>query len=279
MIGSFRAELLRLRRWPVTWVLIGVWLVLSLATGYVFSYSAYRSADDATTAETLLARIMPDNAPTALLQGMPLFGGALLLILGALTIGSGYGWGTWKTVFTIGPRRHTALVGTLGALGVVVVGVVLATFALSLAASAVIAGAEAQPVSWPSIADSAQGVGAGLLILGMWTAGGVLLGTLVRNPAMAVGLGLVWALAVENLLLGVSSLFGPVERLTEVLPGTAAGSLAGALGALPGSPSVGGTPGVMLLLDGAPAAILLSGYLAVFLLVSVALTMRREIPA
>ena len=44
--------------------------------------------------------MMPDQAPVTLVQGLPMFGGALLLILGAITVGSGYGWGTWKTVFT-----------------------------------------------------------------------------------------------------------------------------------------------------------------------------------
>jgi hypothetical protein len=39
----------------------------------------------------------------------------------------------------------------------------------------------------------------------------------------------VWALAVENLLRGVSNVLEPVEAITDVLPGTAAGSLAGDL--------------------------------------------------
>ncbi|HEU4542437.1 MAG TPA: hypothetical protein VFR23_15020 [Jiangellaceae bacterium] len=38
------------------------------------------------------------------------------------------------------------------------------------------------------------------LIFGMWTAAGVLIGVLTRSPALAVGLGLVWSLVVENLL-------------------------------------------------------------------------------
>ena len=91
----------------------------------------------------------------------------------------------------------------------------------------------------------------------MWTAAGVLLGTLTRGPALAVGLGLVWALVVENLLRGVATLLGPVKAVTDLLPGTAAGSLAGALGALPPS-DPNGTPGVNTILAGTGATVLSS---------------------
>ncbi|UOT06975.1 hypothetical protein MPY17_15090 [Rhodococcus opacus] len=73
----------------------------------------------------LLAQMLPSAVPQVFTQGMAMFGGALMLILGALTIGSGYGWGTWKTVFTQGPPRSAALTGTLLALLTVVIGLVL----------------------------------------------------------------------------------------------------------------------------------------------------------
>ena len=49
--------------------------------------------------------MMPANVPDVLIQGMPMFGGALMMVLGAIVAGNGYGWGTWKTVFTQGPSR------------------------------------------------------------------------------------------------------------------------------------------------------------------------------
>ncbi len=179
---------------------------------------------------SLLAQMMPDQAPITLVQGMPMFGGALLMILGALTVGNGYGWGTWKTVFTTGPSRTVALGGTLLAVASIVGGLIVATLGLDLAASFLVAAVEHQPAAWPTVADLAQGYGSALLIGGMWTAAGVLLGTLARGPALAVGLGLVWALVVENLLRGVAVLLGPLAVVSDVLPGTAAGSLAGAIG-------------------------------------------------
>lgn len=285
MIASMRAELMRLARWPVTWVLSGTWLALNLTFGYLFTYLSYRSESGggsvggmagAAPAAVLLAELMPDRAPVTAVQGMPLFGGALVLILGAVAVGGGYGWGTWKTVFTAGPTRPTALGGTLAALGVVLVGLTVATFGVDLAASLAVAALESQPVTWPTLADVAQGFGAALLIGGAWLAGGVLLGTLTRGPALAVGLGLVWTLVVENLLRGVAALLGPVEAVTKLLPGTAAGALAGALGALSeGEPS--GTPGVNSLISAPVAVALLAGYLLVFLAATVALTTRRDV--
>ena len=68
--------------------------------------------------------------------------------------------------------------------------------------------------TWPASATSAVSLGAGLLVLGMWALTGFLLGTLARGPALSVGLGLVWALVVENLLRGVGELLGPVEAFT-----------------------------------------------------------------
>ena len=201
---------------------------------------------------------------------------ALVLILGALAVGSGYGWGTWKTVFTAGPRRLTAMGGTLSTLGILLTGLVVATFVLDLLASFAIAAAESQTASWPGLADSARGLGAALLICGMWMAAGVLLGTLTRGPALAVGLGLVWSLVIENLLRGVAGLLGPVEAVTNVLPGTAAGSLAGALGASTQA-DPNGTPGVTTVIGGTAAVALLCVYVLAFLVATLAVTARRDV--
>lgn len=285
MIRSLRAELLRLGRWLPTWILCGTWVVLNLTFGYLFLYLTYRSdsgegfAADASTPEragAVLAQMTPDNVPATMLSQLPMFGGALVLLFGALAVGSGYGWGTWRTVFITGPRRSAAFAGTLAALALIVTGLLIVTFALDLLVAYAVATVESQPIVWPSAADIAGGLGAAVLIAGMWTAGGVLLGTLTRGPALATGLGLVWVLVVEHLLRGVAEMLGPAEALTDFLPGTAAGSLAGALGALPQGDE-NGTPGVLTTIGGAPATALLAGYLLAFLAVSMVLKIRRDI--
>lgn len=281
LLSSTRAELLRLRRWPALWTITGVWLVLNLTFAYVFPYVSYRTGDasfstEGLPAELLLADVLPAGVPGAIVQGMPLFGGALVLVLGALAAGSGYGWGTWKSVVLQGPGRAAAFGGTLVALMVVVVGIVLATTALDLGVAAILAGVESQPLDLPPVADLARAVGGGLLIFVMWTIAGVLAGTLARGPALAVGLGVVWVLAVENLLRGVAGLLDWLQPVVDAMPGTAAGSVAGALGG--SSEAQGdGTPGVLAVLDLGPASLLLAAYAVVFAATSTALVRRRDL--
>ncbi|WP_203433206.1 ABC transporter permease [Jiangella asiatica] len=281
MAASARAELLRLRAWPAVWVMVSVWLLLNLTFTYVFNYVAYATgstsfATEGVASDSLLAELMPSAIPQIFTGGMPMFGGAIMFILGALATGSGFGWGTWKTVLTQGPGRLAAFGGTLAAVATIVTGVVAATLAIDVAASVLIASAEGQSIVWPSLGALAESVGAGLLISGMWAAGGVLVGVLTRSPALAVGLGLVWSLVVENLLRGVGNLLSGVEYVTNVLPGTASGSLAGALGAA-NEPDGDGTPGVLTVLDGGPAALLTAAYLVAFVVVAAVLMRRRDV--
>lgn len=281
LASSVRAELLRLRKWPAVWLLAGVWLALNVTFAYVFNYIAYATdsgnfstGDQA--GQALLVDLMPDAIPRILTGGMPMFGGAIMMILGALAAGSGYGWGTWKTALTQGPGRLAAFGGLLVTLAGIVIAVVIATFTLDLIVSVIIAMAESQTIAWPGVTDVAQALGGALLIFGMWTAAGVLIGTLTRSPALAVGLGLVWSLVVENLLRGVSGLLEGLEYVTDALPGTAAGSMAGALGATPETGG-DGAPGVLTVLSAGQSALLLAGYLVLFVAAAAATMRRRDL--
>src|SRR5690606_40120027 len=51
MIASVRAELLRLSKWPATWIILGTWFALSLAFGYLFDYLVYRREVEGPRAE------------------------------------------------------------------------------------------------------------------------------------------------------------------------------------------------------------------------------------
>ncbi|MCR1783879.1 ABC transporter permease [Nocardioides carbamazepini] len=278
---STRAELVRLRAWPAVWITLGAWLVLSVMFGYLFTYLSYTSgdpgfADEGTTQAEQLARMLPDAVPEVFLQGMPMFGGALMMVLGALVAGNGYGWGTWKTLFSQGVRRTPAVLGSVTALTAVVVGTLVVTFGLDLGISLVIASSESQDIVMPSLGSVGGAAGAGFLVLEMWALLGFLLGTLARGPALSVGLGLVWALVVENLLRGVGQLLGWVESLTEVLPGTSAGSLIGAVIGL--DPTSGDqTPGVLDTVSGDRAAITVAVYVVLAVVASIALVRRRDV--
>jgi ABC-2 type transport system permease protein len=278
-IASTNAELLRLRKWPAVWVTIGAWMVLTALFGYLFNYVSYTTGDtsfanEGTTAAGLLAEILPANVSHVLVQGMPMFGGALMMVLGAIVAGNGYGWGTWKTVLTQGPSRASVLSGSLLALTFFVIATVLATLALCLGLSLLVALVEGQSVVWPSAVDVAVSLGAGLLVMEAWALIGFLLGTVARGPALSVGLGLVWALVVENLLRGVGQLLGPVEAFTTILPGTGAGSL---VGAIVGSGGPGETPGVLDVLSGGQATVSMLAYLVGATLLTGLLVTRRDV--
>jgi ABC-type transport system involved in multi-copper enzyme maturation permease subunit len=281
LVTSTRAEWLRLRKWPATWVVIGVWLALNITFVYVLNYVSYRTGDanfanEGVTREVLLADVLPSALPQALIAGAPLFGGAIVLILGALAVGSGYGWGTWKTAFTQGPGRLSAFTGTLAAVVMVLIVITVATFAVDLTISFTLAQVESVDIVWPSVAEIAEAAGGLVLVLAMWALGGALIGTLARGPALAVGLGLVWIFAVEGLLRSLGGLWSPLGAVTDMMPGTAAGSLAGALIPPPTTPG-DGTPGVLTVLDQAPATWLLAAYVVVFAVASMLLVRRRDV--
>lgn len=277
LVDTTRAELRRILRWPATWVLAGVWLLLNALFGYVFDWISYRTGETTGPADVgvQLSSLLPAAIPDRFADGMPMFGGAIVMILGALAVGSGYGWGTWKTVYTQGPSRAASFGGTLVALLVLVGGLVLVTVGLDLGLSALVAAVEGGSAALPGIGALATSYGGGVLILGMWGAGGVLLGVLARGPALAVGLGLVWSLVVENLLRGVANALPAIEGVTNRMPGSAAGSVAGALGGA--DVADGGAPGVLHVLSGPAAAGLTAGYLVIFAAVALALVIRRDL--
>jgi hypothetical protein len=276
---STGAELLRLRRWPAVWVLIGAWYLLSTLFGYVFNYVAYKSGSDTfstkgDSAADLLASVLPAAVPHTLVQGTPMFGGALVMVLGAITAGNGFGWGTWKTAFTQGPSRTATTAGSLIALTAFIAGIVVSTLALDLGLSLLVAAVESQPVVWPSATSIGQGAGICFLVLWMWATGGYLLGILAKGPAVSVGLGMVWALVIENLLRGVGNAIGAVDAITHFTPGTAAGSLAGWL---IGSGTGSDTPGVLDTLSGSRALWTLLAWLTVLITGALLIMSRRDV--
>ncbi|MFC9993165.1 ABC transporter permease [Nocardia sp. NPDC127526] len=279
LLASTRAELLRLRTWPAFWIVLGTWILLNLTFAYLFNYLAYTSGDSGRMSngqprDVLLQLMLPAAVPEVFTQGMAMFGGALMLVLGALVIGSGYGWGSWKTVLTQGPSRVAAVGGVVIALAVTVVALVIAAFVIDTGVAALIAATEGQSLALPAPQQAALGIGVGSAILGMWTLAGALIGAIARGPALAVGLGLVWVLVVENLLRGVAGIFEPIEILTDYLPGTAAGSLAGSMRTVGGGGPA--TPGVLDVLGRTESLLVLSAYLVIFVAGTVWLIRRRD---
>ncbi|MFI1914467.1 ABC transporter permease subunit [Nocardia sp. NPDC020380] len=277
LLASTRAELLRLRKWPAFWIVLGTWILLNLTFAYLFNYLAYTTGSstrmsDGQPKAVLLQQMLPAAVPEVYTQGMAMFGGALMLVLGALAVGSGYGWGTWKTVLTQGPSRSSAVGAVVVSLALTVIALVVTAFVVDTGVAAVIAATQGQSLALPSAGRILLGIVSGTTILGMWTLAGGLVGAIARGPALAVGLGLVWVLVVENLLRGVAEVFSPIKAITDHLPGTAAGSLAGSLRTVSGE----STPGVLHILSQGESFLWLAGYALLFAVGTVWLIRRRD---
>src|SRR3712207_2950514 len=113
MLSSFIAEMDKLIRQPATWILVIIWLALNQMFSYLIPYTSYLSADNEREAEHRLAGTLPSELIANSISGFPVFGGAIALILGALAVGSEYGWGTLKTVLIQRPRRLSVYAGKL----------------------------------------------------------------------------------------------------------------------------------------------------------------------
>jgi ABC-2 type transport system permease protein len=272
MADDIRAETIKLVRRPASWALLAIALGLSLTFTYLIPYAGYAGGTSGPRAERGLAALLPDQLVGNSIGGLPVFLGALMLILGVLTVGSEYAWGTWKTVLTQDPSRLHVYAAKLVVAVLAALAGVLAVFAAGAAASALIASAESAPIAWPGIGDVLIGIGGGWLVAAMWTVLGALLAVALRGVALPVGLGLVWLLAVQNLLTLIAApLLDWVATLQKGLPGPNAGSLVAALGA------GASTPGVEALVGGTQAAVVLAGYLLAFAVLGGALLRRRDI--
>jgi ABC-2 type transport system permease protein len=280
MLGSYRAEILKLRKRSAVWVLFGAGLVLSLIFGYLLPYVAYTTGDDTPSTTgvprtEILRGMLPERVIDNTIGGYPIFAGALALVLGAIVIGGEYTWGTLKTVLTQRPRRLTILSAQFLALGTMIALWVLGIFTACALCSVGIAAAENGATNWPSIGDLLQGLAGGWLVLMMWCLAGAVLAVAFRNVALPIGLGVVWILGIETLLAGVvSSLLPNLKWLANLLPGTNAGSLVFSVTGMSASDA---PPGVRDAVGGTRALLTLLAYCATFATLAAWTTTRRDV--
>jgi ABC-2 type transport system permease protein len=274
---SLAAELLVLRKRTSTWVLMGVWLLLALLFAYVLPYITL-SGGGSGAFQTSLDALLPDSLAENLLAGFPFFGGVLALMLGVLAVGSDYGWDTLKTLFTQRPGRLHVFGAKLAAIATTLVPFVLIVFIGGATSSYLIANAENATVQWPAAADLLRAMGAGWLILSAWAAFGVLLAVLSRGTALAIGLGILYALVVEGLLSALASQVSWLDPLVEYSLRANGYSLVSALGVASDSLADNG-PGAFSgpFVDGSQALVVLASYVAAFLLLSGAVFRRRDV--
>lgn len=273
MWNDIRAEITKQVRRPAHWLLLGVGLLLSLTFGYLVPYAGYAGGTTGPpNSDRDLPSMLPESFVGSAIGGMPVFVGALALIFGVLVSGSEYGWETWKTVLVQGPSRVAVYGAKLVTIALGTGVLVLALFAAAAGASTVVALLEGAALDWPRLDDVLTGFAAGWLITTTWAFLGVLLAIGLRGVALPIGLGLVWLLAVQNLLTSIAApLLDWVAEAQKGLPGPNAGSLVASLGA------DASTPGVAELVGSAQATLVLAGYLLVFAVAAGWLLYRRDI--
>jgi ABC-2 type transport system permease protein len=286
MIATFRAEVRKLRQRPAVWVLGGILLVLVVLFGYAVEWIQYATASASFRSGGLTAAQLKEGLyPAAFVKvitngGISTLGPALVVVLGALAVGSEYGWGTLKTVFSQRPGRIQVLAGQFAALGLIVAVLVVAMYALAAASSFVIVLLDGKPVLWPAALDILKGMGASWLVFESWTLFGALLAYLFRQSALAIGLGLAYMLIIEGLVFGLLGGFNlswltTAEKFFIGQNATALGLSFGQAvqAARGGGPAVSSTP----LVGAGQAVLVLAAYGLAFIAASLLVVRRRDI--
>lgn len=281
MIGSVSAALLRIRKRISIWVLGFVLLALVVLLDYLLIYVIARNppagrggtGPSAEQLAALTAALQPHSFVPYILSVLNQWGSAIGVILGVLVYGSDYGWGTLKTVFSQGPGRLTTHAGTLVALLVAVIVLTLTGFLAGMLCSALIGAIDGNGQAFAAPATLAEAYLAVLLIWVMWVSFGVALAILFRQSALAIGIGLIYAIVVEGLILGLLGNFEAFKPIIKAFPGTNTAALSEVFGRPLGSTARAGAA----LVGGWQAAAVVGAYTLAFLVVGAVLLRRRDV--
>lgn len=227
---SIRAELYLLPKKKAVYALGLIWIAMSVIFGIgipLIVYAAIKGAPSATVADPglLLAGTLPTHIASTTAGLYPIYGAALMFVLGVTFFGPEFRTRTWATIFIQQPRRSAVVLGKIVALAIATVVITLVDVGVMVAASEI----SAAVYSKAGALDLRTIVIATLICLLVSLTGaalGATLATIFRGVAIAVGVGLIWLLAVENLLSGLAGSLPAVKAIREFLPAGSGGSLA-----------------------------------------------------
>ncbi|MGH7920372.1 MAG: ABC transporter permease subunit [Candidatus Dormibacteraceae bacterium] len=276
IVGCFRGEWLRARKSPSTWVLGVVLVVLILVLIYGIEVLAISLASSgrstgvsAANVATIKAALSPARflrETLAAFSGVG-YGNAIAIILGVLVFGGDYSASTQKMVFTQGPSRWATLGGKALTVALILLVYAIAAIAVGAGASAILGAAYGLHGDWPGIADIVKAGLTAWLLMGLWAAGGAMLVTLFRQTALAVGIGIVYSIGIEGLVLNVLKLVSSLGNVERVFPGANGSALADSFGPKASSALVG--PG--------QATLVVAAFLVAFLAIAFGVTQRRDV--
>lgn len=278
MSGIVASEWLKLRKRPAIISVGAIWLALVLLLGYLLSYTVFKNPPPGRLGARLAsAALAPDLLPNNLVPWfVPTFsnlGGTLILIMAAIVGGSEFGWGTLTTIFTQRPGRLRLYIGKLLALSIVLILFVVLGFAAAALGSVIVALLEHAAITPPPAGDVLRGAGAMLLIFAAWTAFGFGLAILFRGTALAIGLGLAFALVIDRLIVAFAGISDIVKAISQGLLGTNATALVAPFRAASPGEAAGGSP----IAGPGQAALVLAAYVVVFTALAGAVLYRRDV--
>ena len=286
MYSAFRGELYKVVRRPGIWVLVSVLLVLAILIGYAITWLIYtfpppgssQGLPPGTTLADFKVALYPQNFVKQTMSQWGVLGGVFALIVGVLIQGSEYGWGTIKTLYTQRSGRLTMLFGKIAALAVVVAVMVVALFAVDAGSSSIVALVDGKTIGFPNADVIVKAIVAAFLIFGFWAIFGLALSTLFRQSAMAIGLGLAYALVVEVLIFGLLGGLGGdiVKQIQQWFPIANTNYLAESFGQI----RVRGLQGATTpYADASHAVVMLFVYVLAFTAITAYLSRTRDITA
>ena len=181
MIASVRADGLKMRKRWATWIMVAIllaWLVLLVyALLYlVIKTQAASLRGGGVPASVLIHQIFPENFIPTVLSTASSIGAAIMIIFGALSTASEYGWSTVQTILIQKPGRTAVLSGKLVALAVATVLISIAAMAVAALSAFIVVTLDGSSSSWPAAIDILKGFAALVLQLAVWAAFGAFLG-------------------------------------------------------------------------------------------------------
>lgn len=271
-------EVFQIRHRVSTWVLLGIWGTLALFFGYIFAYLIDGSETAVQVPDGMFAQpqLLPDRFVATIIGGFPFYGGAIALMLGVLTVGSEFGWETFKTLFTQRPGRGQVFLAKMAALAIMLIPFVVLDFALGFGASTLIALREGIDISYPALWEIVRGLLAGWLILLTWAAAGVALAVVTRGTSLAIGIGILYALVIEGL---VSNFANQISWLKPVIYGFLRANAYSLVQPLGDSAMEANGPGRFVgpYVSAGQATLVLVGYVVIFCGISMWLLRTRDI--
>jgi ABC-type transport system involved in multi-copper enzyme maturation permease subunit len=196
MIATIKAEWRKNRFRPAFLVSSAVIAAITLLAYGVRWYQALNPVVGDRHPLSLLT-LYPDQFVNSVMGAAFPIGAAIAIVLGALIAGSEYSWATMKTTLTQGPGRLTTWFGRVVVFETWMGILTLILFVVGAASSIVVASIQGHAIAWPSLVDVVKGFGAIWLVFAVNGAIGLALGTLIRSSAAALGVGLIYVLAVE----------------------------------------------------------------------------------